>query len=641
MSTRQWDLDKDVRPSSSNEWRNYYSSSTSSASRLSQIENEDEYDYALELCADDEYKQVAESLPTVADFQDHVDKKQNIHNTCNGVFDHQHHYYQDDDSEDNNYHEHIHAHDGGDQYQLPHIREIQPLRLGFLAETYKSIFGKKTDYYKKDDDECGANGTNVGVHSGHENNGDIEQGVTSPSLKHRRPLGQGGTVPNPSSSPPTLPCISELQSGHPEDENDDERKAQALFDQKLMELSERRRWAKASSRRSSMSFLHEQGFRMAMHDTTTSSSSAGPHGGVRSENNPLLTALSKQNGGISVRLHQPHCRAEACTLYSHDGGHTIQWKGLEKSRDQKPNVCCLVDIFLETFYAHDYSMNSGCYPSCLRNIGFHRKGSFNILKLIAVHAADRVDPTSSSGLLGTSTLRASKSHHNPSLTFSLVYLHKDEETKRDGRVEYLDIECETMDQYYMLVLGFKLLLSDSVIRTALSKGLAVPLPPPSSSSNSSNKTANIDASPYHTYTTHTYNSTDRNDHTDYFADGCVATTGTASGNVLHREETGRNTNLWLASMTFLHVHPDHDNNCDDADGNDDTNDIEDPVSSLFTTEKIKKLKLAAKILFAHVPSTLLPTRRRSSSSSYHAAQESNMPPAQFLGWKAPGEKQYI
>ena len=30
----------------------------------------------------------------------------------------------------------------------------------------------------------------------------------------------------------------------------------------MSELSDRKRWAKASSRRSSMNFLHEQGFRM-------------------------------------------------------------------------------------------------------------------------------------------------------------------------------------------------------------------------------------------------------------------------------------------------------------------------------------------------------------------------------------------
>ena len=73
--------------------------------------------------------------------------------------------------------------------------------------------------------------------------------------------------------------------------------------------------------------------------------------------NPLIGALSKE-GGINVRLHQPHCRAEDCTLYTPDGGNTLKWRGKEKNREQRPNVCCAVDLFLEAFYAHDYRYSS-------------------------------------------------------------------------------------------------------------------------------------------------------------------------------------------------------------------------------------------------------------------------------------------
>ena len=71
--------------------------------------------------------------------------------------------------------------------------------------------------------------------------------------------------------------------------------------------------------------------------------------------NPLIGALE---GGINVRLHQPHCRAEDCTLYTPDGGNTLKWRGKEKNREQRPNVCCAVDLFLEAFYAHDYRYSS-------------------------------------------------------------------------------------------------------------------------------------------------------------------------------------------------------------------------------------------------------------------------------------------
>ena len=80
--------------------------------------------------------------------------------------------------------------------------------------------------------------------------------------------------------------------------------------------------------------------------------------------NPLLAALA-QDKGIPVRIHQPYCRAEVCTLYSSDKGGSIKWKSTGKTRHERPNVCCLIDIFLETFYAHDYRLVTLlCIHSC-------------------------------------------------------------------------------------------------------------------------------------------------------------------------------------------------------------------------------------------------------------------------------------
>ena len=209
-----------------------------------------------------------------------------------------------------------------------------------------------------------------------------------------------------------------------------------------------------------------------------------------------------------------------------------------------------------------------------------------------------------------------------------VYLHKDDEQKEKGCVQTLDIECDTMDQYYMLTLGFKLLLSESVISAALSKGLSMP-------NVTSIPSSSGEHSPFHYYMR---NGKNHDSNSDSILNKEDDRYFSSAGSVLEKEDTERNTNLWLASMTFLHI----DDNDSDCNSNDD-GDEDDPVTSLFSMEKIKKLKLAAKILFANAPSTLIPKRKKrrsssySSSSSYNAVHESNMPPAQFLGWKAPGK----
>ena len=214
-----------------------------------------------------------------------------------------------------------------------------------------------------------------------------------------------------------------------------------------------------------------------------------------------------------------------------------------------------------------------------------------------------------------------------------MYIHKDDKQRVKGSVETLDVECADMEQYYTLTLGFKLLLSDSVINTALSKGMPIPNP------NSMQVSTSSETSPYHHYMI--YGDHDHNNRKGN--DSCERTDeNETTSSMIQREETERNTGLWLASMTYLHADIIHESNSDPNCGGDNDNDSnmnEDPITSLFTADKINKLKLAAKVLFSGAPALLEQlTRGRTSStsSSYHATQESNVPPAQFLGWKAPG-----
>ena len=68
--------------------------------------------------------------------------KKQVNYTMHGTgFDQPVNIYYHDSDDDNDNSNNSNNNDNNNQSQ-PHIREIQPLRLGFLAETYKSFFGK-------------------------------------------------------------------------------------------------------------------------------------------------------------------------------------------------------------------------------------------------------------------------------------------------------------------------------------------------------------------------------------------------------------------------------------------------------------------------------------------------------------------
>ena len=88
-----------------------------------------------------------------------------------------------------------------------------------------------------------------------------------------------------------------------------------------------------------------------------------------------------------------------------------------------------------------------CLSFC-NNFGFKRYGSFKELDIIAVHPAFKDDPTEV-GMKGTSTLRKSLDPYNNYLTFSIVK----KDSKTPIAYSTLDIECDSNDQYYILLKG--------------------------------------------------------------------------------------------------------------------------------------------------------------------------------------------
>lgn len=89
------------------------------------------------------------------------------------------------------------------------------------------------------------------------------------------------------------------------------------------------------------------------------------------------------------------------------------------------------------------------------NFGFTRNGTFRDLDIISVHPSTREDPTAM-GQLGTDALRNSKEVYSPELTFSVVY--------RDNNVagvHTLDVECASLESYFTLLKGFKLLQEEA------------------------------------------------------------------------------------------------------------------------------------------------------------------------------------
>jgi hypothetical protein len=98
--------------------------------------------------------------------------------------------------------------------------------------------------------------------------------------------------------------------------------------------------------------------------------------------------------------------------------------------------------------------------SCCSNFGYRYNGSFSNIDILAIHKANKEDPTAP-GMLGTEELRRSYDIFNKELTFSII---TKDLTINNGLEGYssLDIECFNEEDYFLLLKGFIALLEENL-----------------------------------------------------------------------------------------------------------------------------------------------------------------------------------
>lgn len=115
------------------------------------------------------------------------------------------------------------------------------------------------------------------------------------------------------------------------------------------------------------------------------------------------------------------------------------------------------DVYEEDdLHGADKTVNKVGFGRLFYNMGFQRHGIFRDLDVLAVHPAGKEDPTSI-GNYGTEALRKSKEAYNQELTFSVII----RDVSLAQGYSTLDIECEAVDCYYLLLRGFRLLQEES------------------------------------------------------------------------------------------------------------------------------------------------------------------------------------
>jgi hypothetical protein len=104
----------------------------------------------------------------------------------------------------------------------------------------------------------------------------------------------------------------------------------------------------------------------------------------------------------------------------------------------------------------------GSLVSMWNNIRFRRRGSIQDSNIIAVQPSTRDDPTKP-GFIGTHAFRSSRDIYNQALSFSVVSRFA------LGGVTTLDIECNSEEEYFILLSGFLMLCTEAHFRAEKAK----------------------------------------------------------------------------------------------------------------------------------------------------------------------------
>ena len=479
----------------------------SSSRRLSTSANEDDYDYALELRADDEYRQAAEHLYNITDFEDCENYLESLLTE------------QDEERQEQDRDEEREDEEGkSEKYPLEaESKQLAPSLTRVSNEGNSSesglssyIFGsspavgrrsKYKDSDGEDEDEevspsaatsspsvrnrsnsaakmAGTGWSDMdlsGVEAGEAATTLATEGKkgsrnSNSSSSHRRrstSYGSRGGAAKMRRSP------SRGSSSHADGDSDEETHltpaeakdvvSRSQLRSRLGLLQMQRKWAISAARRSSADSLQ----RYAITD--------------KAVRDAFLVALAS---GVRVRRHQGHKSSEIVYLSSPDGCRTLRWAPkVQGSGKETPDEAVasaerggllqglwdsmfgLDEDLLPVANSHVAAAKSTDAPqtSLWRNMGFRRSGSLLDTDVVAIHAASREDPTAL-GMLGTEQLRASADIYKPQLTFSVIV--RSTLGFRGRGYTTLDIECEAEETYLLLFHGFRLLHDDAAVRQA-------------------------------------------------------------------------------------------------------------------------------------------------------------------------------
>eukprot|EP01038_Epipyxis_sp_PR26KG_P004369 gene4369-6181_t len=442
--------------------------------RLSMIMNEDDYDFAVELRPDDEYRQVAEALPSIIDFDE-------IHSIDSNI------QYNKDNTSKQTLNEELSA-------SVTNTRSFRPFS-SFIEDGNRDIETNNKTMNKR---ESNANIHNIQPFTNEfyyedEDFLDRRMSLFDQSMVQHHKIDEDDELNQQAemrSEHLDLPFDSSITGLGTSPYNQDgvgtwgNIIGKTEFSFRLGLLEKHKKWVEKAARRSTLGFRRN-------HNITNDKQAM----------DKFLVMLTK---GIHIRRHQSNHIAEIVCLYSIDGCRTIQWKRpspedlksqrirqgqkygkssavYESNFDKTAFDCCIAicgcgdDLIAGQDYAHhrrhssiqlqelgrDQSnnlQNEGDYVGfgrCFHNFGYKRFGKFSDLDIVALHPATKEDPTEI-GFYGTQSLRRSNDTYNQDLTFSLIV--KDSNTSQG--FQSVDIECETEEDYFSLLHGFKLLKDD-------------------------------------------------------------------------------------------------------------------------------------------------------------------------------------
>ncbi len=462
--------------------------------RLSSVFNEDDYDYALELRHDDEYRQAAEALPEITDFQNlervlrlgnkEYDSRVAVGNIKDILSSPQFKYKSMNKKKSTWSHiiETISSLAKASDVPLKRENSISEIQLAALEE------GKKMSQRSFNDNSSKETLLNsllskVGplLFKQNEENKILDT-ISDRNLQQDASQGAsfdgaGFFLDSDNNSTSQSPAVAASQSELPIDDSaaligevGSNVVSKKDFMAKMGVLSKQRKWIEKAARRSSVAF-QSQYFNYTDKEVM----------------DKLLVYLVN---GITIRRHQAHHTSEAVRFYSADGNRTIQWEPVQSSvllrnthtspmkksvtdeyvySDFCMNLCtCSYTDGLDVNYVDDLaspgsnsSLNNTESHKPLANkwysnLGYHHYGKFSFMDIIAIHPATREDPTNP-GMYGTSSLRDSSDAFNEAITLSIVIKSR---YYLQGFTS-VDIECDSLELYYLLLRGFSLLKAEA------------------------------------------------------------------------------------------------------------------------------------------------------------------------------------